>query len=238
MLSHMPKILAIIPARSGSKGVIKKNTRNFVGKKMYQWTVDAAVQSEMFESCVVSTDDEIILSERYLSEIGIQYLKRPAELAQDNSTVEQYVDHVLLNSDKKFDFICILQPSSPLRTAKDIRCLILKTIRLGEDYGVTVTDVPHQYTPASILSSIDKDICETLTPLSEQVFLRQKKQQYLGRNGAAIYLCSVDKYLETKSVIGDRSAYVKMKNIDSIDIDNIDDFHLAEIIMKDRLCVK
>ena len=115
------RVVAIIPARAGSKGLPRKNIKNIAGKPLIVWTIEAALNSKCITKTVVSSEDDEILniSKKY----GADIIKRPKELASDKSTSESIVLHVIdvLNSNKeKFDFLVLLQPTSPLRTSKDI----------------------------------------------------------------------------------------------------------------------
>ena len=115
------KILSIIPARGGSKGLPRKNIIDLNGKPLIGWTIGASLKSKYITDTIVSSDDEEILniSQQY----GANVLKRPKELATDIASSESVVLHTikeLKKQDKIYDYIVLLQPTSPLRDEKDI----------------------------------------------------------------------------------------------------------------------
>jgi CMP-N,N'-diacetyllegionaminic acid synthase len=232
------KIIAIIPARAGSRSVPNKNIRNFAGKRLYHWTVEAALDSKAFTQIVVSTNDQTILNERYLENKSLQYISRPPEISHDTSVASEYVEHVLHAINENFEYICVLQPTSPLRTAEHINDLVVKTTRSELDYGVTVTHVPHQFSPTSLLQKIDDSVCEMRHSIKQQRFRRQEKEMYLARNGAAIYICKTKSFLKNRTLVGKKSIFLEMDALSSVDIDTEDDFKLAELIMRNKLCVE
>jgi CMP-N,N'-diacetyllegionaminic acid synthase len=112
-------ILAIVPARGGSKGVPRKNIRLLAGKPLIAWTIDEAKKSRYIDRLILSSeDDEIIEVAR---EFGCEIpFKRPDELAQDDTPGIESVIHAINTLEEKYDFVVLLQPTSPLRTVEDI----------------------------------------------------------------------------------------------------------------------
>src|SRR3990170_965342 len=123
----MSTVLAVIPARGGSKSIPRKNIKPLGGKPLIGWTIDAALQSRMLSRVIVSTDDaEIAQAAR---ECGAETpFLRPPELAQDDSSSISVVLHALqwLEEQEHFspDYVLLLQPTSPFRNAHDIRAAI------------------------------------------------------------------------------------------------------------------
>jgi CMP-N-acetylneuraminic acid synthetase len=230
------RILGLIPARAGSKGVPGKNTKIFCGKPLYHWTVEAALESNHLTDIAITTDDPNILEDGSFSKEGLKLIRRPERLSNDSSPSYEYVEHAINFLPTEYDYICILQPTSPLREAIDIDSLIIKVVDASEDYGVTVTDVPHQYTPESLMLEEGPIFCTPLIVTVDRKLQRQNKRPYIARNGAAVYLLSCEQFLKTKNVVGDRAVFHKMSPLSSIDIDDSQDFYLAELVMKDRKC--
>ena len=110
--------LAIIPARGGSKGIIRKNLLPLAGKPLIAWTIEASLNSEYITHTLVSSDDDEIL--RVAQSHGAEVLKRPSSLATDNASSESVVTHALNHTAHMPDFVVLLQPTSPLRGAQDI----------------------------------------------------------------------------------------------------------------------
>ena len=115
----MPKknIVAIIPARGGSKGIPKKNIINFLGKPLLSHSIEYAKESNLVTSIYVSTDDNKI--EDVAIEYGAEIIHRPNSISGDNATTESAIEHFLENISNP-DIIVLLQPTSPLRTSRDI----------------------------------------------------------------------------------------------------------------------
>ena len=123
------KIISIIPARGGSKGLPKKNILELAGKPLIAWTIESSLKSKYISKTIVSSDcDEILnISSKYGSEI----LKRPDELARDTTPTEPVVEHILQNIKDlgNYSYLVLLQPTSPLRDEKDIDEAISKLIQ-------------------------------------------------------------------------------------------------------------
>lgn len=113
-------VLAVIPARGGSKRVPRKNIKEFRGKRLICWTIQEAEKSKYIDRCIVSTEDTEIA--HYALAFGGSVLTRPQELAEDNSSSEDVLRHV--NERYKHDWLVLLQPTSPLRAAEDIDACI------------------------------------------------------------------------------------------------------------------
>jgi CMP-N,N'-diacetyllegionaminic acid synthase len=122
------KVLAVIPARGGSKRTHRKNIRLFRGKPLLLYTVDAASASDYIDKIVVSTEDMDISSVAELS--GANVIKRPQELATDTSTNEDVLRHAMTIY-PDYNWIVLLQPTSPLRLAKDIDSCLLMALEDG-----------------------------------------------------------------------------------------------------------
>lgn len=122
----MPRTVALIPVRKGSKGIPGKNLRPLLGKPLLQWTIEQAKDSGVLDDIVVSSDwdEALALAER----LGVSWLERPAELATDTATTESVIDHMLANV--QADTVVLLQATSPLRDAHDIG-IALEVFRQG-----------------------------------------------------------------------------------------------------------
>jgi CMP-N-acetylneuraminic acid synthetase len=222
--------LAIIPARGGSKRLPNKNILPLAGKPMLLWTVESAMQSKYLDEIILSTDSDDII--KVVENYKIKTIKRPLELASDNAKTVDAVKHVIENIDKKYDFIVLLQPTSPLRTSKHIDKAIEQLIKLNADAVISVTEVDHSPLWCNILPeslSMENFISEDI---------KHKRSQELPkfyRLNGAIYICKTEKLIEENTFFLKKNVYAYiMDKKSSIDIDEELDFKLAEIILKEK----
>ena len=221
------RILAVVPARGGSKGIARKNIIPLAGQPMIAYTLSAAQTANSIDRLVVSTDDDDI-SAVCLS-FGVEVLMRPAELADDHAETRAVLLHVVETLAKEGyapDAVMTLQPTSPLRTAIHIdeAVAVFEADPLADSL-VSCVRVPHNYHPNSIMRLNDEGYLE---PFSNVPFptRRQDKEPVYARNGAAIYItrtARLDEY-----IFGGRLLRYMMGNDSSIDIDTVDDLLEAE----------
>lgn len=229
-LMHKEKIfLAIIPARGGSKRLPRKNILDLNGKPLIAWSIEAGLKSKYIDKVVVSSDDNEILD--ISQKFGVNTVVRPPELASDTATTFDAIEHTI-NSLEKYDYVVLLQPTSPLRESKHIDEAIELLEKKDADAVVSVCEMEHSPLWSNTLD-------ETL---SMQGFLRdevlnkrnQDLEKYYRLNGA-IYVCKTKRLLEGKSFFlkDNIFAYV-MDRESSVDIDEKIDFQLAQSIIKDK----
>ncbi len=218
--------LAIIPARAGSKRLLGKNILDLKGKPLMAWSIEAGLKSRYINKVLVSSDDDEIL--QISKSFGAVSIKRPKELAGDTAATIDVICHVVQN-EKKYDFVVLLQPTSPLRNEKHIDEAIELLIEKKADAVVSVCET--DYSPLW---------CNKL-PLdgSMQNFLRdeakklrsQELEKYYRLNGA-IYICSTDKILKERTLFISNNIFAyKMDRLYSVDIDEKIDFEIAEFLM-------
>ncbi|WP_297417041.1 acylneuraminate cytidylyltransferase family protein [Clostridium sp.] len=224
------KILAIIPARSGSKGLKDKNIKLLNGKPLIAYTIEAAVKSEVFEDVIVSTD-----SEKY-KEISEEYgawvpFLRSEHLAQDTSSTNDVIEDVLLKLreiNKEYDAFMILQPTSPLRDGKHIINSVNLSYEKKANAIIGMCECDHSPLLTTKLSE-DMKLDGFLSDFSKT--RRQDLKKFYRVNGA-IYLIKVDYFLKYKNFYKEKSyAYIMDKRV-SVDIDDIYDFEYAEYLIK------
>jgi CMP-N,N'-diacetyllegionaminic acid synthase len=221
--------LAIIPARGGSKRLPRKNILDLAGKPLIAWTIEAALKSQYIDKVIVTSDDDEILdiAEQY----GSNTIKRPEELASDTATSFDVIKHSIENIES-YDYIVLLQPTSPLRTEEHIdKAIELLEIK-NADAIISVCEMEHSPLWSNTLSHDGSMHCF----IREEV--KNKRSQDLDtyyRLNGAIYICGATELLEAKSffLAGDIYAYV-MDRKSSVDIDETIDFKLAEILMKEK----
>tara|TARA_B100000161_G_C33550175_1_gene415009 strand:+ start:78 stop:776 length:699 start_codon:yes stop_codon:yes gene_type:complete len=225
------KVLAIIPARGGSKGIKKKNLINFFGKPLIFWTINAAKKSKLISKIIISTDSEEI--KNYSETLGIKIDKlRPKSLAMDHSKTIDVINFELERAEKNNffpDYIVTLQPTSPLRNEIHIDNAIKMILKdKNADSLVSCLNVPHNFSPESLMISNGKYI-ESLSK-NKKVDRRQEKKKFIARNGAAIYITKRSKV--GRYIFGGRIIPYFMSLIESIDIDCEDDLRLAYVFKK------
>jgi CMP-N,N'-diacetyllegionaminic acid synthase len=227
--------LAIIPARGGSKGIIRKNLVKLGGRPLLAWTVSAALEAKLVTDCVLSTDDEEIASVGRELGLTVPFL-RPQTLARDDTPMLPVVKHALKQMEEltrhKYDIIVLLQPTSPMRTSKDIDTCIntLMSNRMADSI-VSVVGIPHNYSPASAMV-LNGDFLKNLNRQDEQKNLRQVKPQFWARNGAAIYAFKRYTLLANNTMYGENILAYEMSLKRSIDIDTEFDLEIAEFLIQ------
>jgi CMP-N,N'-diacetyllegionaminic acid synthase len=215
-------VVALIPARGGSKGIPGKNLARLGGRPLLAWTVDAARSAGRVDRVVVSTDSEEI--SHVAEELGADVLRRPAELAADETPMREVVLHAL-GQLEACDVLVLLQPTSPLRRAEHIDEAVALLLDSGADSVVSVVEVPHGFRPDSLMALEDG----RLVSLSAPPGRRQEKSPVFARNGPAVLVLRPDRADE--DLYGDDCRAYVMRPEDSVDVDEPFDLELAEFLL-------
>lgn len=220
--------LAVLPARGGSKRLPRKNVLELAGKPLIAWTIEAALQSKYIDKVLVTSDDDEILQ---ISEaMGVATIRRPGHLAQDTSTSFDAVKHAIENTEA-YDYIILLQPTSPLRTGQHIDEAIQLLDSKNANAVVSVTEMEHSPLWANVLPDND-----SMSNFLKQEVLNARSQDldvHYRINGA-IYICKIINLLHYCSFIIENRIYAyKMDRKSSIDIDTLLDFKFAEFMMSE-----
>ncbi len=222
--------LAIIPARSGSKGVIDKNIKLLDGKPLMQYSIDAAIKTNVFDEIFVSTDSERYAKIAKKCGASVPFL-RPAVIASDESNANEYIIHAISEYEKMgktFDYFVLLQPTSPLRTSYDIIGCINLLLNENLDSVVSVCEAEHSPFVYNVLpenNSLYKFVLE------ENNKNRQEVGNYYRVNGA-VYTMRCNKFIEIKNFYNENSKAYIMKQEQSVDIDTELDFRFTEFLMR------
>lgn len=227
------KILAIIPARSGSKGLKDKNIKDLNGKPLIAHTIEVAKKSNLFSDIIVSTD-----SERY-AEISRKYgaivpFLRSEELSSDTASSTDVILDVLKKMEdlgKKYDSFILLQPTSPLRTIEDLQGAYKLYKEKRANAVISVCEMEHSPLWSNTLPenlSLDNFLKK------ENDDNRQKLPIYYRLNGA-IYISNVKYFTKYNDFYYKNSYAYIMSKRNSIDIDDEFDFKIAEILMQMRV---
>ena len=221
------KILPLVPARGGSKGVKNKNIKGLSGKPLLSWTIQS-VQASSLGDVYVSTDNSEIAAEA--RKMGAQVIDRPPHLASDEARSLDVILHALENTNREnFDAVMLLQPTSPFRAARDIDDAVQSYINAvpKADSLVSVTDIGGAH-PARMRKIVNGLLQTPEYARGLEGVPRQELDKLYILNGA-IYLTSVET-LRSRSLTGSRSIPHIMPAARSINIDTEFDFYLAEQI--------
>ncbi|MFX4281038.1 cytidylyltransferase domain-containing protein [Aliarcobacter butzleri] len=222
--------LAIIPARGGSKRLPRKNVLDLCGKPLITHTIEAGLKSNYIDKVIVSSDDEEIL--KISKKLGAETVKRPDELASDIATTFDAIKHTIDNNIEKYDYIVLLQPTSPLRNDKHIDEAIELLEEKKANAIISVSEMEH----SPLWSNTLRDNGNMKGFLRDEILNKRSQdlEKYYRLNGA-IYICRTDKLLEEKTFFLKDEIYAyKMSRKFSIDIDEEIDFKFVEFLMKKK----
>lgn len=223
------KVLAIIPARGGSKGIKSKNIYTVLGKPLIQYTLEAAKKSQYIDRIYVSTDSQKIAN--VCTNLGFSVKElRPLDLATDEAKTIDVVIQVieeLKNKKEYFDYVVVLQPTQPLRQTIHIDEAIALLENKGKDSLVSVTKIKEH---PLFMRAID--INGDLQPLleSQSTVRRQELPRYFIVNGA-IYINTVETLTADTSLNDNQTAYVMSRKY-HLDIDDYSDIHELKYKLK------
>lgn len=220
------RVLGLIPARGGSKGVPGKNVRDFAGKPLIAWTIEAAQKSQYLDRVILSSDDSQIID--IAKEYGCDVpFVRPEALAQDESSALDVILHALETLSESYDMLVLLQPTSPLRSAEDIdscleacekakapACVSLKRLEKGLGWMFRLNES----------GALQKLISE-----ADECLRRQDSPDFFELNGA-VYAAEIDWFLKNRSFTSDETMGYVMPADRSLDIDTELDFKIAEFV--------
>jgi CMP-N,N'-diacetyllegionaminic acid synthase len=223
------KILAIVPARGGSKGVPRKNIRLLCGKPLIYYSIKAGLESKYVDRVVVSTEDSEIaeVAKKYNAEV----IKRPLDLAKDDSRAFFTYKHILnflKNHDEYYpDIIVILQPTSPLRIVEDVDIAVDLFMNNDCDSVIGVVEDNEVYWSFRVKGTF-------LNPVFGKEFLSMNRQDLpkLYRPNGAVFVTTPKNLLKNKGFHGGRVIPYVMPAERSVDIDTPIDFKLAHILLE------
>lgn len=222
------KLLFLIPARAGSKGLVKKNVRLLNGKPLVQHTIDVARQlAEDKDICLSTNCGEVMQLAKSIN-LPLPF-KRPETLSTDTSTTESVIVHAINHYKEKgitYDYVLLLQPTSPLRTSKNVAEAIEKISEKTEMIvSVKITDANPYYL------MFNENSIGQLEPLFKETFTRRQDCPDVYELNGAIYIINV-KLLISKGLKNLHKEKYVMSKRNSVDIDDEIDLHLADSILK------
>lgn len=229
------KILAIIPARGGSKGLPNKNIKPLCGKPLIGWSIEQAGGSAYIDEIFVSTDSAEIASVAESFGIEVPFL-RPAELATDTSPSSGFVLHTIdyyRSQGEEFDYILLLEPTSPLRDVADINTAIEQLLNhksAKSIVGVSKVEATH---PAFLVNLSKEGLLEPY--LGEMKALRRQELNDLYFFEGSLYLSEIDYYIKTESFYHNLTLPYVVPKYKSYEVDDIVDFYIIEKLLELKL---
>ena len=226
-------VIAIVCARGGSKGLPGKNIRPIGGKPLLAWTIEEARHSQTLDRLILSSDDPLIV------DVAGQYgceapVPRPAKFATDESPVEDAILHALEALTEKYDYVALLQPTSPLRLAEDLDGCIRLCIEREAPFAFTIVEPASNPNLSFYLKSDGQ-----LEPQSGESFyeLKSRRRQDLPKIAApngAVFVARVSDLQKSRSFYGKGAVGYMMPPERSVDIDREFDFMIAETLLQER----
>ena len=223
-------VLGIVPARGGSKGLPNKNLRLLGGQSLLARTIAAAGSSRSLTRTVLSTDDPAIAEAGLALGLDVPFMRPPALAADDTPMlpVLRHAVETLARDGFQADVVVLLQPTSPFRRAEHIDAAVDLLAASGADSVVSVVEVPHQFSPVSVLTVSDGRV-QPYAP-GPLVTRRQDKPRVYARNGPAVLAVRVS-VLEQGHLYGGDCRPLIMTAAESVDIDDQHDFEYAEFLV-------
>jgi CMP-N,N'-diacetyllegionaminic acid synthase len=227
------RVLGVIPARGGSKGLPRKNIRVLAGKPLLAYTAEAALAARRLSRVVLTTDDEGIAEVGRQWGIEVPFL-RPAELAEDDTPTLPVVQHAvrwLEHRGDSFDSVCLLQPTNPLRRAEHIDACIELLEASGADAVVTVLPVPAEHNPHWVYFQSSEGLLHLSTGEPVPIARRQDLPPAFHREGS-VYVTRRRVLIEQNSLYGERLVGYPMDPAESVNIDSPADLDRAERLLR------
>ena len=229
-------VLAVVPARGGSKSIPRKNLAKIGGKSLIAWTAAAAAALPWLDATVLSTDDPIIAEEGRTHGLTVPNL-RPAELATDTAKAVDAWRHAWLSSEnhwkRPFDLSILLQPTTPFRTSAEIEATVRAMVNGNHKAATTISRVPGHYTPQKTLVLDGGGVLHFFHPEGAQHSNRQSIPAYYSRNGLC-YAVRRQTLLEEGTIVEDDCVGVIIKR-PLANIDDPIDLEFAEFLYQKGL---
>jgi CMP-N-acetylneuraminic acid synthetase len=225
----MMRVLGLIPARGGSKGVPRKNIKSLYGRPLLAYTAEAALAARRLSRVILSTEDEEIAEVGRSCGLEVPFL-RPIELARDETPmlpVAQHAVRLLEERGDHFDAICLLQPTNPLRSPDDIDACIELLESGGGDAVVTTLRVPDEYNPHWVYFPDSQGWLRLSAGEDSPIPRRQELPPAFHREGS-VYVTRRETLMERNSFYGARLLGYEMNPNRSVNIDTVEDWRRAE----------
>lgn len=240
-MNTQPRVLAVVAARGGSKGLPGKNIRPLAGRPLVAWSVAAALGAECVSRVIVSTDDDRIADAARAAGADVPFM-RPAHLAIDTASSMDVVFHALdtLEAEgQRFDYILLLEPTSPLTEASDVDAAFAALLAAGQgaDAIIGVSEVGATHPEYDVVRSPEGLIKPFQLTSFSQLRRRQEIPSLYFLDGS-LYLSRVEALRERGSFCHDRTLGYVMPKWKSFEVDDLVDFICIEALLANRVTLK
>lgn len=228
------RVLGLVPARGGSRGVPRKNIKMLGGRPLLAYTAESALTATRLARVVLSTEDQEIADVGRQVGLDVPFM-RPAELAGDTTPTLDVVQHALTtleSAGERFDAVCLLQPTDPFRRAVDIDNCVALLMERAADCVISVHRVPDHYNPHWVWLNDDQGALRLATGARQPIPRRQDLPPAFHRSGS-VYVTRRD-VVFAGSLFGDRVVGYEMTADSSVNIDTPSDWAAAEALLLDR----
>jgi len=230
------KIIAIIPARGGSKGLPEKSIKPLCGKPLIGWSIEQAKDCKYIDEIFVTTDSEKIANTAKEFGVDVPFL-RPSELAKDTSSSMDVVEHVLSHFENRnifFDYIVLLEPTSPLRKKKDLDNAIQMAIENETADGIISLGEVHMEHPMIVKKITEKGKIKPYIDNIKKISQRQQADKAYFPYGV-IYMIRTDIFKKERAFYTDNVLPYYIERWQNYEVDDIYDFMAIEAILTKRL---
>jgi CMP-N,N'-diacetyllegionaminic acid synthase len=227
------RILGLIPARGGSKGVPGKNIKNLAGKPLLAYASEVALKSQYLSEVIVSSDDPQIITVAKKLGVAVPFI-RPSVLALDTTPTIDVIIHALEWYQAQnifFDAVCLLQVTSPFRTVPFLDAAIKKFIASGCDSLISVQQVPQEYNPHWTFEVDSRGNLKIATG-EEQIISRRQELPIVYHRDGSIYITTTEVLLRDRSLYGKSTAFIESDPELYVNIDTLADWDKAEEMIK------
>ena len=220
------KIIALITARGGSKGIPKKNIMKLGGKPLIAWTIEEAKKSQYLDRLILSTEDHnvITIARKYGCEVPFV---RPDSLARDTTPSMDVINHALHKIKDQYDYLLLLQPTSPFRKTQHIDGIIRECLNMDGHMMISVAKVKKH---PSLMFYMKDGYLSSVMNVKKQL-RRQDMPEVYTHNGA-LYLARIDYLQEQQTYLCDKAIGYVMHSYENIDIDEPEDWQYAEYLIE------
>lgn len=226
------EIISLIPARGGSKGLKEKNIIDLNGKPLISYTINASLKSKYITKTLVSSDDEKILN--ISLEYGAEIVKRPNKLALDTTPTEPVIEHALnyIKNTKDYDYLVLLQPTSPLRKEEHIDRAIEMLRKQKATALISTVKIDNKILKA--FKNNKDGYLESISNNSYPFMRRQDLPDVFMPNGA-IYVVNIEEFFKTRKLFTNKTISFEMSKEESYDIDTLKDLLVIDKVLKNEL---
>ena len=238
-MSNKSKIICVIPARKGSKGLKDKNIKKLNGIPLIAWSIKVAKKCKFIDEIIVSTDSLKIaeIAKKYGAKVPFL---RPKQFATDKSSSFSVLKHAIDFYKKKntfFEYILLLEPTSPFRSQQDLNTCIRKVLKNKIESMVSVNKVTEQH-PIFLHYINKKNILIPYLKNPQNRHVRRQEIRPLFYLEGSIYISKISTLLKFKSFYHKKTQAYKIGKWKSLEIDDIDDFNLAKFYAKELKLLK